>query len=208
MVHPFIRAVDSLMLSLIRIYGTLGSRPQLPFGRMTFGGGWEYSRCMTQSSEGRGNIPIGPPGRGARASLRAATPPFDPCQHQSTLTEARKHNALPHAVPRRGSAFPDLADSGALSLSPVRLSNARARACASEGGSEYVQGLTYAECATLLNVDVTNTDLMEQIYDTAYRIKERIYGNRIVLFAPLYIANYCVNNCAYCAFRSINKDIQ
>eukprot|EP00959_Pyramimonas_sp_CCMP1952_P305542 6393726-Pyramimonas_sp.AAC.1 len=82
------------------------------------------------------------------------------------------------------------------------------RVTTAEGGSEYVQGLTYAECATLLNVDVTNTDLMEQIYDTAYRIKERIYGNRIVLFAPLYIANYCVNNCAYCAFRSINKDIQ
>mmetsp|Transcript_12387 Transcript_12387/g.26055 ORF Transcript_12387/g.26055 Transcript_12387/m.26055 type:complete len:208 (-) Transcript_12387:556-1179(-) len=76
------------------------------------------------------------------------------------------------------------------------------------GGSEYVQGLTYKECATLLNVDVNKTELMEEIYDTAYNIKERIYGNRIVLFAPLYIANYCVNNCAYCAFRSINKDIQ
>jgi 2-iminoacetate synthase ThiH len=49
---------------------------------------------------------------------------------------------------------------------------------------------------------------MEQIYDTAYNIKERIYGNRIVLFAPLYIANYCVNNCAYCAFRAANKDIE
>eukprot|EP00873_Tetraselmis_striata_P040285 jgi/Tetstr1/460549/TSEL_005807.t1 len=75
------------------------------------------------------------------------------------------------------------------------------------GGSEYVQGLTYKECATLLNVDVANSPLMEQIYETAYNIKERIYGNRIVLFAPLYIANHCVNNCAYCAFRADNKNI-
>ena len=85
----------------------------------------------------------------------------------------------------------------------------RARPCSTAGGgSEYVQGLTYKECATLLNVDVNNHELMEEIYDTAYNIKERIYGNRIVLFAPLYIANYCVNNCAYCAFRSVNKDIE
>lgn len=41
----------------------------------------------------------------------------------------------------------------------------------------------------------------------AFAIKQRIYGNRIVLFAPLYIANYCVNNCRYCAFRQGNKDL-
>ena len=42
----------------------------------------------------------------------------------------------------------------------------------------------------------------------AFAIKERIYGNRIVLFAPLYIANYCVNNCRYCAFRQGNKALE
>ena len=42
----------------------------------------------------------------------------------------------------------------------------------------------------------------------AFAIKERIYGNRIVLFAPLYIANYCVNNCRYCAFRQGNKTLE
>lgn len=78
---------------------------------------------------------------------------------------------------------------------------------AEPGPSEYVQGLTYDECATLLNVDVGNEELMGQIYDTAFAIKERIYGNRIVLFAPLYLANYCVNNCRYCAFRAPNKDL-
>ena len=64
------------------------------------------------------------------------------------------------------------------------------------------------EMATLLNTDTSDTDLMEEIYDTAFKIKERIYGNRIVLFAPLYLANYCVNNCAYCAFRVANKNIE
>eukprot|EP00775_Hariotina_reticulata_P012307 gene12307-12443_t len=76
------------------------------------------------------------------------------------------------------------------------------------GKSEYVQGLTLEECATLLNIDVNNKDLMEMVYDTAFAIKNRIYGNRIVLFAPLYIANYCVNSCTYCAFRAGNKSLQ
>lgn len=76
------------------------------------------------------------------------------------------------------------------------------------GPSEYVQGLTYEECATLLNVDVGNETIMNDIFDTAFAIKQRIYGNRIVLFAPLYIANYCVNNCRYCAFRQANKHME
>ncbi|WIA39025.1 hypothetical protein OEZ86_005172 [Tetradesmus obliquus] len=76
------------------------------------------------------------------------------------------------------------------------------------GKSEYVQGLTVEECATLLNIDANNADLMDMVYDTAFAIKNRIYGNRIVLFAPLYIANYCVNSCTYCAFRAGNKGLQ
>ena len=39
------------------------------------------------------------------------------------------------------------------------------------------------------------------MYALAKEVKERIYGKRIVLFAPLYLSNYCVNNCAYCGFR-------
>ena len=50
------------------------------------------------------------------------------------------------------------------------------------GPSEYVQGLTYEECATLLNVDSFNANIMQEIFDTAFAIKERIYGNRIVAF--------------------------
>lgn len=76
------------------------------------------------------------------------------------------------------------------------------------GGGEYVQGLSYEEMATLLNTDVDDLGLMEEIYDTAFKIKERIYGNRIVLFAPLYLANYCINDCQYCAFRVKNDGIE
>lgn len=56
---------------------------------------------------------------------------------------------------------------------------------------EFVQGLTVEEAATLLNLDPeTQPDLMHDLYQTALSIKERIYGNRIVLFAPLYLSNY------------------
>ena len=46
---------------------------------------------------------------------------------------------------------------------------------------------------------------VKEIYDIAGRIKQEIYGERVVIFAPLYISNYCVNNCKYCGFRRDNK---
>ncbi|GIM16082.1 hypothetical protein Vretimale_18737 [Volvox reticuliferus] len=74
--------------------------------------------------------------------------------------------------------------------------------------SEFVQGLSLEECATLLNVDENNVQLMNDIFDTALAIKNRIYGNRVVLFAPLYIANHCMNTCTYCAFRAGNTGME
>jgi len=71
-------------------------------------------------------------------------------------------------------------------------------------GSEFVQGLNIEETATLLNMDSNNKELTSLLFKTAFDIKERIYGNRIVLFAPLYISNYCVNSCTYCSFRIQN----
>ncbi|MGC8902304.1 MAG: [FeFe] hydrogenase H-cluster radical SAM maturase HydG [Fervidobacterium sp.] len=61
------------------------------------------------------------------------------------------------------------------------------------------------EVATLLNVD--NSALLEEIFHAARTLKERIYGNRIVLFAPLYIGNDCVNDCVYCGFRTSNPEV-
>jgi len=66
------------------------------------------------------------------------------------------------------------------------------------------QRLTLEETALLINA--TDTDLVEEIKQGARDLKKRIYGNRIVLFAPLYIGNKCTNNCKYCGFRASNKD--
>ncbi len=65
------------------------------------------------------------------------------------------------------------------------------------------QPLTVEQTALLLRAD--EPALLEQIFDAARTLKETVYGNRIVLFAPLYIGNRCVNRCAYCGFRSDNR---
>lgn len=65
--------------------------------------------------------------------------------------------------------------------------------------------LSLSETAILLNAE--SEDLVDEIKNAARTLKENVYGDRIVLFAPLYIGNYCSNNCSYCGFKSSNKDI-
>ncbi|MBP7935097.1 MAG: [FeFe] hydrogenase H-cluster radical SAM maturase HydG [Phycisphaerae bacterium] len=67
------------------------------------------------------------------------------------------------------------------------------------------QPLTVDETAVLLNA--SDPELTEQIFETARQLKRDVYGNRIVLFAPLYIGNDCVNDCAYCAFKRSNREV-
>lgn len=67
------------------------------------------------------------------------------------------------------------------------------------------KGLSLREAAALLNIN--KFELFEQLFHTAKEVKEKIYGNRLVLFAPLYLTNVCVNNCLYCAFRKDNKEL-
>ena len=55
-------------------------------------------------------------------------------------------------------------------------------------------------------VTATDPELIEEILESARQLKREVYGNRIVLFAPLYIGNYCTNDCVYCAFRRSNPD--
>lgn len=64
-------------------------------------------------------------------------------------------------------------------------------------------GLTHREAAVLLEID--DPQLEHEIYALAKEIKERIYGRRIVLFAPLYVANHCINGCVYCGFHAGNN---
>jgi len=66
------------------------------------------------------------------------------------------------------------------------------------------EALSVEETAVLANTD--DDELVEEIFDAARELKRKVYGNRIVLFAPLYLGNDCVNDCVYCAFRRSNKD--
>ncbi len=67
------------------------------------------------------------------------------------------------------------------------------------------KGLTHREASVLLACE--NKEKIEEIYDLAEQIKKDFYGNRIVMFAPLYLSNYCVNGCVYCPYHLKNKHI-
>lgn len=71
--------------------------------------------------------------------------------------------------------------------------------------AEDCKGLTHREAAVLLECD--QPDLNEQMFGLAKRIKQKLYGNRIVMFAPLYLSNYCINGCTYCPYHVKNKHI-
>ena len=67
------------------------------------------------------------------------------------------------------------------------------------------KGLSHREAAVLL--ECNDPELVEGIYCLAREIKQKFYGNRIVMFAPLYLSNYCVNSCTYCPYHVKNKTI-
>ena len=72
----------------------------------------------------------------------------------------------------------------------------KARAC---------KGISHREAALLL--ECNDQELLEEIFSLAKEIKQKLYGNRIVMFAPLYLSNYCVNSCVYCPYHIKNKTI-
>lgn len=67
------------------------------------------------------------------------------------------------------------------------------------------KGLSHREAAVLLDCDIKEKN--DEIFALAEKIKKDYYGNRIVLFAPLYLSNYCVNGCVYCPYHAKNKHI-
>lgn len=71
--------------------------------------------------------------------------------------------------------------------------------------AEKRKGLTHREASVLLACE--NKEKIGQMYDLARQIKKDFYGNRIVMFAPLYLSNYCVNGCVYCPYHMKNKHI-
>ncbi len=66
-----------------------------------------------------------------------------------------------------------------------------------------MEGLDADDVATLMAID--DPELLEEMYAAARHVKDEIYGHRLVLFAPLYISNFCHNECVYCAFRARNR---
>ncbi len=74
-----------------------------------------------------------------------------------------------------------------------------------EGNSTVCAGLSHREASVLLACE--DKDILDKIYALAEEIKLAYYGNRIVIFAPLYLSNYCVNGCVYCPYHMKNKNI-
>ncbi len=71
--------------------------------------------------------------------------------------------------------------------------------------AEQLKGLTHREASVLLACE--DEERIRRMYDLAEQIKKDFYGNRIVMFAPLYLSNYCVNGCVYCPYHLKNKHI-
>ncbi len=68
-----------------------------------------------------------------------------------------------------------------------------------------MKGLNLSDVAVLTSI--SDPKMLDKLFETANRVKETIYGKRLVIFAPLYISNLCKNECLYCAFRATNKEI-
>jgi 2-iminoacetate synthase len=112
-----------------------------------------------------------------------------------------KFNPEKLSIPdRRMEPFIDPAEIWSI-LENTRADKVRVRELIAKSLSK--ERLTMAETATLLNAE---GDLVEEIKAGARELKKKVYGNRIVLFAPLYIGNKCTNNCQYCGFRVTNKE--
>lgn len=80
----------------------------------------------------------------------------------------------------------------------------KARPVKGKAGYE-CKGLTHREASVLLACEIP--EKIEKMYEIAEEIKMKYYGNRIVIFAPLYLSNYCVNGCVYCPYHMKNKTI-
>jgi 2-iminoacetate synthase len=69
-----------------------------------------------------------------------------------------------------------------------------------------LEGLDADEVAVLM--EISDSALLEEMFAAARFVKDEIYGNRLVIFAPLYVANLCKNECSYCAFRAGNTELK
>ena len=75
-----------------------------------------------------------------------------------------------------------------------------------QGDKTICNGLNHREASVLLACE--NKEILDEIYNLASVIKQTFYGNRVVIFAPLYLSNYCTNGCVYCPYHFKNKNIK
>lgn len=109
--------------------------------------------------------------------------------------------------PKSKTATEFISDSEILSTIEYARENAQNRALVESvlEKARACKGLTHREAALLL--ECNDPDLTERVFRLANEIKHRFYGNRIVMFAPLYLSNYCVNGCVYCPYHAKNRTI-
>lgn len=109
--------------------------------------------------------------------------------------------------PKSKTAAEFISDSEILSTIEYARENAQNRALVESvlEKARACKGLTHREAALLL--ECSDPDLTERVFRLANEIKHRFYGNRIVMFAPLYLSNYCVNGCVYCPYHAKNRTI-
>lgn len=109
--------------------------------------------------------------------------------------------------PKSKTAAEFISDSEILSTIEYARENAQNRALVESvlEKARACKGLTHREAALLL--ECNDPDLTERVFRLANEIKHRFYGNRIVMFAPLYLSNYCVNGCVYCPYHAKNRTI-
>ncbi len=102
------------------------------------------------------------------------------------------------------ATFIDEAEIEGVLRSAARSDSAEVREVLAKAGAGGGLGMSDVACLC----GVSDPELLAELFATARAVKDRIYGKRLVLFAPLYVSNLCGNDCAYCAFRARNKEVK
>ena len=111
---------------------------------------------------------------------------------------------MPTALCKKPATFIDEAKIAETLAAARRSTPARVREVLSK--ARLLEGLDANDVAVLM--EITDATLLEEMFAAARFVKDEIYGNRLVIFAPLYIANLCKNECSYCAFRAGNTELK
>ncbi len=134
------------------------------------------------------------------------TIPNPTIRHFDNAADFRKHFVVQEQIDKYlpgGKHFIDDAEiEGELARAKAAAANDKGRVREILAKSLAIKTLSPDEVATLIYV--TDPELLQEMRETALKVKQFVYDNRLVVFAPLYISNYCVNRCAYCGFRSDN----